>query len=67
MKTISINYTELIKFFPTQRELKGLEARHWLKVYSLININNATHKPFKLVLKELAQRTLTALNPFDLA
>jgi len=25
------SYTKLIKFFPTQRELKGLEARHWLK------------------------------------
>jgi len=24
-------YTKPIKLFPTQRELKGLEARHWLK------------------------------------
>jgi hypothetical protein len=27
----SLSNTKLIKFFPTQRELKGLEARHGLK------------------------------------
>jgi hypothetical protein len=27
------SYTKLIKFFPTQRELKGLEVRHSLRSY----------------------------------
>jgi len=33
---------------------------------SLVKINNAAYKPFKLALRELAQCPLTALNLFDL-
>ena len=68
---MSQDNTKLIKFFPTQRELKGLEAqvirsKHNLSTdihvgktlikengYSLVKINNAAYKPFKLALGSL--------------
>jgi len=34
--------------------------------YSLVKINNAAYKPFKLALRELARCALISLNLFDL-
>ncbi len=51
------SYTKLIEFFPTQRELKGLLGKALIEEngYSLVKINNAVSKPFKLALWELAR------------
>jgi hypothetical protein len=79
---IKRNYTQLIKLFPTQRELKGLEAlieengcsEECAPAFSkrlhpcsvLVEINNAVFKPFKSAFWELARCPVTALNLFDL-
>jgi len=44
-----------------QRELKGLEARHWLQVMVIPLSKSITqaYKPFKLALRELVRRVIT--------
>jgi hypothetical protein len=61
---VSYVYTKSIKFFPTQRELKGYRGKALIddNGYFLIKINNAAYMPFKLTLRELISKLITAQN-----